>query len=72
MNNYLLPGKNYINHLSRLIFMTYTHISPPAEAGQALQGLFLEFAIFSTNICAALPLKKLQSSKIFIDRKLCG
>ena len=23
-----------------------------------LQGLFLEFAILSTNICAALPLKK--------------
>jgi len=46
-----VSGKNYFNHLTRLIFMTFTYISP-------LQGLFLEFAIFSTNIYAALPLKK--------------
>jgi hypothetical protein len=45
--------------------MTFAYISP-------LQGLFLEFAILSTNICAALPLKKLQSSKIFVARKLHG
>jgi hypothetical protein len=31
--------------------MTLAYISP-------LQGLFLEFAIFSTNIYAAMPLKK--------------
>jgi hypothetical protein len=31
--------------------MTFAYISP-------LQGLFLEFGILSTNICAALPLKK--------------
>jgi len=45
--------------------MTFAYISPP-------QGLFLEFAIFSTNIYAALPLKKLHSSKIFVDSKLRG
>ena len=38
--------------------MTFAYISPPAKAGQALQGLFLKFSIFSTNIYAALPLKK--------------
>jgi hypothetical protein len=43
--------------------MQFVFISP-------LQGLFLEFAIFSTNMYAALPQKKLHSSKIFVARKL--
>jgi hypothetical protein len=46
-----VSGKNYYNHLNILIFMTFAYISP-------LQGLFLELAILSTIICAALPLKK--------------
>ena len=37
--------------------MIFAYISLPAKAGLALQNLFLEFAIFSTNIYAALPLK---------------
>jgi len=62
--------------MSSLFFMTFEYISP-------LQGLFLEFAIFSTNVFAALPLKKAavpplklwrhaESSKIFVARKLHG
>jgi hypothetical protein len=41
------------------IFVAFANIAP-------LQGLFLVFVFISTNICAALPLKKLQSSKIFV------
>jgi hypothetical protein len=46
-----VSGKNYFNHFKRLIFIPLAYISP-------LQGLFLGFDIFSTNIYAALPLKK--------------
>jgi len=46
-----VSGKNYFNHFNRLIFMTFSYISP-------LQGLFFKFSIFSTNIYAALSLKK--------------
>jgi hypothetical protein len=46
-----VSGKIILIILKRLIFITFAYISP-------LQGLFLEFAIFSTNIYAALPLKK--------------
>jgi hypothetical protein len=46
-----VSGKNYFNHKKRLIFMTFEYISPQ-------QGLSFEFTIFSTNIYAALPLRK--------------
>jgi hypothetical protein len=36
--------------------MVLTNISPPAEAGQAIQGLFFEIASIPINIFAALPL----------------
>jgi hypothetical protein len=42
-------------------FKTLANISPLPRSAEALakakQGLFLEFTILSTNICAALPLK---------------
>jgi hypothetical protein len=46
-----MSGKNYFNNFKGLIFTSLAYISP-------LQGLFLEFDILSTNIYAALPLKK--------------
>jgi hypothetical protein len=47
----MVPGKIFFNPLSTGIFKTYSIISP-------LQGLILYFLIISTNICAALLLKK--------------
>jgi hypothetical protein len=46
-----VSGKIFFNHPETAIFKIFANISP-------LQGLFLEFVMFSTNIYAALPLKK--------------
>jgi hypothetical protein len=59
----MLYGKNYFNQLKRLIFMMFANISP-------LQGLFLDLPIFLQIFARRCRLKKLQSSKIFVARKL--
>jgi hypothetical protein len=49
----------------RLILTTFAYISP-------LQGLFLELAIFLQIFTRRCRLKKLQSSKIFVESKSQG
>jgi len=49
--------------LKLIDFYDFVHVSP-------LQGLFLEFGILSTNICAALPLKNAAAQQNICSQKV--